>query len=262
LAMFSSAGEARAAGSLPRLRTLSQHLLQERIASIHARAAEEQEGGGGGGGGPTGAHTTHTGGPQRSSAGTRRLTQELESVTLLRRLLAEIPDMDPTRELPHADRDLIGRQDLRSRDLIGRQDRDQSHVDHAVDVCGTRGDCLRNPVNGGGSLREGDVGSAEVGGEVGGEGGGEVGGEVGGEGGGAASGGGGGVERGSHDLRGGAEAGGGGRGGGGENGKGGARVAVCISGAMRALRPELLHETLLSKLSGGVSYDLFVYRYL
>jgi hypothetical protein len=177
-------------------------------------------------------------------------------VTLLRRLLAEIPDMDPTRELPDADRDLIGRQDSRSRDLIGRQDRDQSHVDHAVDVCGD-GDCLRNPVNRGGSLREGDGGGAEVVGEVVGE---VV--DVGGEGGGAASVGGGGVERLSHDLWGGAEAGGGGRGGRGENGKGGARVAVCISGAMRALRPELLHETLLSKLSAGGSYDLFVYRYL
>ena len=74
--MFASELEARAAGSLPRLRALSQHLLQERIASIHARAAEEQEGGGEGGGVHTGAHQ------QRSSAGTRRLTQELESCWL------------------------------------------------------------------------------------------------------------------------------------------------------------------------------------
>jgi hypothetical protein len=81
--MFSSAGEARTAGSLPRLRALSQHLLQERIASIHARAAEEQEGGEGGGEGGG----RHTGAQQRSRAGTRRLTQELESMSLWRRLV-------------------------------------------------------------------------------------------------------------------------------------------------------------------------------
>ena len=99
------------------------------------------------------------------------LTQELESVPLLRRLLAEIPNVDPTRELRDADGDLIGRQDLRSRDLMGRLDRDllgQPHVGHA-DVCGARGDCLRNPDNGGGSLREGDGGGGEGGGEGGGQ---------------------------------------------------------------------------------------------
>jgi len=190
VAVFGSEADSSAASGAQRLRGMAEFLLRERIASINARLAEAAHGGVGQEEGVAGR------------AASRRLMQEAESLPLLRRLLADIPDAGVV--VPSCCSAVVG--------------------EEAGGVgLGECSECLR---------KEGSAGRERW--EAGGSGFGES----------------------SHIHGPGAR----GRGTGGlereEDGAREPKVAVCVSGAMRALQPDLLHATLLSKLK---NYDMFVY---
>ena len=181
LAVFGSERDSAAATSVHRLRGLAEILLRERIASISARLAEEAN--------DSAGYQGRGGGRGEESAAKRRLLQESESLPLLRRLLAEIPDGDAIISSGALASDQL----RRSAGVQGCVGSDESSQ------CAESDRLARASSN---CDREAREGGAR------------------------------------------------------EKGRASVRVAVCVSGAMRALQPGLLHETLLSKLE---EYDMFVY---